>query len=194
MVNRNLLRDLVSDQDLNDAMQAAFSREDDAESDMDNWLREEKQNFESNKLVNGRVANIVGDKVIVDIGYKSEGEISIDEWREEGVDNPVFPKIGDEVQVLLDSVEDESGIIQLSFRKARRQREWESIILKHKEGDVVDGLVTKKIKGKVAKAKQQNTMLRINLFKFIANPGTTTSGRLISTKRLARHGGVVAGN
>jgi small subunit ribosomal protein S1 len=114
---------------------------------MDNWLREEKQNFESNKLVNGRVANIVGDKVIVDIGYKSEGEISIDEWREEGVDNPVFPKIGDEVQVLLDSVEDESGIIQLSFRKARRQREWESIILKHKEGDVVDGLVTKKIKG-----------------------------------------------
>lgn len=147
MVNRNLLRDLVSDQDLSDAMQAAFSREDDAESDMDNWLREEKQNFESNKLVNGRVANIVGDKVIVDIGYKSEGEISIDEWREEGVDNPVFPKIGDEVQVLLDSVEDESGIIQLSFRKARRQREWESIILKHKEGDVVDGLVTKKIKG-----------------------------------------------
>jgi len=147
MVNRNLLRDLVSDQDLSEAMQAAFSRDDDAESDMDNWLREEKQNFESNKLVNGRVANIVGDKVIVDIGYKSEGEISIDEWREEGVDNPVFPKIGDEVQVLLDSVEDESGIIQLSFRKARRQREWESIILKHKEGDVVDGLVTKKIKG-----------------------------------------------
>ena len=47
MVNRNLLRDLVSDQDLNDAMQAAFSREDDAESDMDNWLREEKQNIES---------------------------------------------------------------------------------------------------------------------------------------------------
>ena len=66
MVNRNLLRDLVSDQDLSDAMQAAFSREDDAECDMDNWLREEKQNFESNKLVNGRVANIVGDKVIVD--------------------------------------------------------------------------------------------------------------------------------
>ena len=151
MVNRNLLRELVSDQDLELEMARAFARQDteagSEAADIENWLREEKQNFDANKLVNGRVANIVGDKVIVDIGYKSEGEISLDEWREEGVDDPVFPKIGDEVQVLLDSVEDESGAIQLSFRKARRQREWESIIQKHKEGDVVDGLVTKKIKG-----------------------------------------------
>ncbi|MFM7112752.1 MAG: 30S ribosomal protein S1, partial [Planctomycetota bacterium] len=131
-------------------MARAFARQDSEAgeaADIENWLRDEKQTFDANKLVNGRVANIVGDKVIVDIGYKSEGEIPLDEWREEGVDNPVFPKVGDEVQVLLDSVEDESGTIQLSFRKARRQREWESIIQKHKEGDVVDGLVTKKIKG-----------------------------------------------
>ena len=132
MVNRNLLRELVSDQDLELEMARAFARQDteagSEAADIENWLREEKQNFDANKLVNGRVANIVGDKVIVDIGYKSEGEISLDEWREEGVDDPVFPKIGDEVQVLLDSVEDESGAIQLSFRKARRQREWESKI------------------------------------------------------------------
>ncbi|MFM7540240.1 MAG: 30S ribosomal protein S1 [Planctomycetota bacterium] len=150
MVNRNLLRELVSDQDIELEMARAFARQDSEPgeaADIENWLRDEKQTFDANKLVNGRVANIVGDKVIVDIGYKSEGEIPLDEWREEGVDNPVFPKVGDEVQVLLDSVEDESGTIQLSFRKARRQREWESIIQKHKEGDVVDGLVTKKIKG-----------------------------------------------
>jgi small subunit ribosomal protein S1 len=150
MVNRNLLRELVSDQDIELEMARAFARQDSEvgeAADIENWLRDEKQTFDANKLVNGRVANIVGDKVIVDIGYKSEGEIPLDEWREEGVDNPVFPKVGDEVQVLLDSVEDESGTIQLSFRKARRQREWESIIQKHKEGDVVDGLVTKKIKG-----------------------------------------------
>src|SRR5207245_9841597 len=47
----------------------------------------------------------------------------------------------------LDSVEDESGAIVLSYRKAKRQKEWEHIIEKHKEGDVVAGQVTRKIKG-----------------------------------------------
>ena len=51
------------------------------------------------------------------------------------------------MQVLLDAVEDESGAIVLSYRKAKRQKEWEDVIAKHKEGDVVAGLVTRKIKG-----------------------------------------------
>src|SRR4029078_7644895 len=50
-------------------------------------------------------------------------------------------------QVLLDAVEDESGAIVLSYRKAKRQKEWEQVIEKHKEGDVVAGTVTRKIKG-----------------------------------------------
>ena len=57
------------------------------------------------------------------------------------------PQVGDEIQVLLDAVEDESGAIVLSYRKAKRQKEWEDVIAKHKEGDVVSGLVTRKIKG-----------------------------------------------
>ena len=57
------------------------------------------------------------------------------------------PKPGDEIQVLLDAVEDESGAIVLSYRKAKRQKEWEDVIAKHKEGDVVSGMVTRKIKG-----------------------------------------------
>src|SRR5213078_1362185 len=57
------------------------------------------------------------------------------------------PQIGDQVKVLLDAVEDESGAIVLSYRKAKRQKEWESVINRHKEGDVVSGMVTRKIKG-----------------------------------------------
>ena len=49
--------------------------------------------------------------------------------------------------MLLEAVEDENGAIVLSYRKAKRQKEWEAIIAKHKEGDVVSGLVTRKIKG-----------------------------------------------
>jgi small subunit ribosomal protein S1 len=83
----------------------------------------------------------------VDIVYKSEGVIALQEWYDEGADKIIPPQIGDEVQVLLDAVEDESGAIVLSFRKAKRQKEWEDVISKHKEGDVVSGMVTRKIKG-----------------------------------------------
>ena len=57
------------------------------------------------------------------------------------------PQPGDEVEVLLEAVEDETGAIVLSYRKAKRQKAWEEVIAKHKEGDVVTGMVTRKIKG-----------------------------------------------
>src|SRR5204862_5187998 len=106
-----------------------------------------EQEFEVNKLVTGRVLNVVGSEVWVDVGYKSEGVIPLEEWHDEGLDQLVAPKAGDTIQVLLDAVEDESGAIVLSYRKAKRQKEWEDVIAKHKEGDVVSGTVTRKIKG-----------------------------------------------
>src|SRR5207253_9385052 len=114
---------------------------------LSDWLPDEEQSFETNKIVTGRVINIVGDDVLVDVGYKSEGVIDVKEWYDEGADKVVPPQPGDEIQVLLDAVEDESGAIVLSYRKAKRQKEWEDVIAKHKEGDVVSGMVTRKIKG-----------------------------------------------
>jgi small subunit ribosomal protein S1 len=141
MVNRNLLRQF----DLNEE---DFSKElTDAFAEPETWLPDQEAEFDANKIVTGRVLNIVGDEVWVDVGYKSEGVISLDEWKEEGPDKPPIPKIGDQIQVLLESVEDESGAIVLSYRKAKRQKEWEDVISKHKEGDVVSGAVTRKIKG-----------------------------------------------
>lgn len=136
MVNRNLLRqfDLSEDE-----LDAAFTQE--------SWLPPEEQQFEVNKIVKGKVLNVVGDEVWVDVGYKSEGVIPLNEWYDEGLDKVVPPNPGDEIQALLDAVEDESGAIVLSYRKAKRQKEWEDVIAKHKEGDVVSGAVTRKIKG-----------------------------------------------
>ena len=51
------------------------------------------------------------------------------------------PKAGDTVEVLLETVEGEDGAIALSYRKAKRQKEWNAILEKHKEGDVVSGKV-----------------------------------------------------
>jgi small subunit ribosomal protein S1 len=147
MVNRNLLRQYdLPETELQQQLEAAFHQEDTGTS-IEHWLPQEEQEFEVNKILKGRVLNIIGDDVVVDVGYKSEGVIKLEEWYDEGFDKIVPPQPGEEIQVLLDSVEDESGAIVLSYRKAKRQKEWEHIIEKHKEGDVVSGLVTRKIKG-----------------------------------------------
>src|SRR4051794_32959016 len=142
MANRNLIHsinidDLEADLDLDNVFDTEIAK----------WIGTDQTVFDTNKIVEGKVRDIRGEDVLIDIGYKSEGIVKIDEWKEEGVEPPAYPKIGDKVQVLLDAVEDESGQIQLSYRKAKRQQEWESVIAKHKEGDVVAGVVTRKIKG-----------------------------------------------
>ncbi len=139
MVNRNLLRQFDAHEDdalLNDIF----------ENELNAWLPADEQNYEANKIVQGKVREIRGDLVVIDIGYKSEGVISLDEWRDEG-GLATAPKAGDTVEVLLETLEGEDGTITLSYRKAKRQKEWEAILLKHKEGDVVAGQVIKKIKG-----------------------------------------------
>src|SRR5205085_10484840 len=138
--NRNLLRQFdVPDDNLPD-LDDIFTKE------IAEWVGREDQEYEANKIVSGKVLEIRGDDVVIDIGYKSEGVIKIDEWREDGSDTPP-PKPGDTVEVLLETVESEDGTIQLSYRKAKRQKEWNAVLAKHKEGDVVSGLVTRKIKG-----------------------------------------------
>ncbi len=146
MVNRNLLRQFdLSEEDLQTELAAAFNT---PTYDANHyWLPAEEAEYTVNKIVDGRVLNLVGDEVWVDIGYKSEGVIPLEEWKDDGGEQLVAPKIGDTIQVLLEAVEDESGAIVLSYRKAKRQKEWEDIISKHKEGDVVAGTVTRKIKG-----------------------------------------------
>jgi small subunit ribosomal protein S1 len=147
MVNRNLLRqfDLAEDE-MRQELEAAF-RTEDRQQDVHDWLPAQEQEFEVNKIIAGRVLSVVGDEVWVDVGYKSEGIIPLQEWYDEGLDKVVPPQSGEQIDVLLDAVEDESGAIVLSYRKARRQKEWEEVIAKHKEGDIVSGAVTRKIKG-----------------------------------------------
>jgi small subunit ribosomal protein S1 len=144
MANRNLIHQ-IDISDLEATLEGDL--EGDFEKEIANWLGKDNTVYETNKIVEGRVRDIRGEDVLIDIGYKSEGVVKIDEWKEEGVDPPAYPKIGDTVQVLLETVEDENGVISLSYRKAKRQKEWEAILAKHKEGDRVKGLVTRKIKG-----------------------------------------------
>ena len=138
MANRSLLRQYDLLEEEQQELEQLFEQE---------WLPAETEEKEINKIVSGKVLRIVGDEVWIDVNFKSEGAVPLAEWYDEGLDKVVPPTIGETIQVLIDAVEDESGAIVLSYRKAKRQKEWEDVIAKHKEGDVVSGLVTRKIKG-----------------------------------------------
>jgi len=141
MVNRNLLRqyDLPEDQ-LATALGEVFVEEED-------WLPPESQDFGENRLLTGRVLQVTADSVWIDVGYKSEGVIEIREWYDEDAGRIVPPQPGDQVPLLLQSLEDETGAVILSYRKALWQVQWQAVISRVKEGDVVSGPVTRKIKG-----------------------------------------------
>src|SRR6202790_5609739 len=140
MVNRNLLRQY-------EPPEAQMQEEVDAAFDHLDWLPAEEQEFRDNKVVTGRVRKVTADHVWVDVGYKSEGAIEVREWFDEGAGQVVLPQPGDEVEVLLEAVEDEIGAVALSYYKAKRQKQWREVVEKHREGDVVSGVVTRKIKG-----------------------------------------------
>ena len=137
MVDRNLLREYdVSDEEMLTIVAPGGDEE------LLLALQGE-QNFEIGGIVPGKVVEIVGDQVIVDVGYKSEGLVALNEWDE----GEPRPQPGDPVEVLLEGMVDDTGEIVLSRRKAHRMRAWENVISKYHEGDVVKGRVTKKIKG-----------------------------------------------
>ncbi|MBK8978146.1 MAG: 30S ribosomal protein S1 [Planctomycetes bacterium] len=95
------------------------------------------------EIVKGRVLRVLEDgSVFVDVGYKAEGRIPLDEF-----DDPATVVPGLEIECLVEAILDEDGYIDLSKRKADRIRGWETIIETHKEGDVVEGAVLRKIKG-----------------------------------------------
>ena len=141
MVDELILRDMNVDRETIDReVEAAMT--DPVMADLTKAIDESIKLFEQGSIIRGKVINIIGDDVIVDVGYKSEGLLPLNEFTD-----PTQVKPGDEVEVLLDAVEDDAGVIVLSKRKADRIRGWEKVINDHKEGDVVTGRVMRKIKG-----------------------------------------------
>jgi small subunit ribosomal protein S1 len=111
--------------------------------DLDERMAATVGDVASNQIVRGKVLRVLHDgTVVVDVRYKSEGHIPLDEF-----DDPDAVQPGMEIECLIEEIRDEEGYIGLSKRKADRIRGWEKIIETHKEGDVVEGPVLRKIKG-----------------------------------------------
>jgi small subunit ribosomal protein S1 len=142
MVDFNLINSLSTVDD--EAMLAVIDAlgEEDARDITRRVEKDEVQDFTPGAILKGRVSNTTGDDFVVELGLKSEGVLDRSEF-----DEPENVKVGDEVRVLLEDVEGDTGLVKISKRKADRIINWEAIMKSKKEGDPVSGKVTKKIKG-----------------------------------------------
>ena len=94
------------------------------------------------ELIKGTVVGITKTDVVLNIGFKSDGLVSLNEFRDiQGL------KVGDEVEVMVVEKEDRDGNLNLSRKQARITRAWERIVEIHKTGEIVTGTVTSKTKG-----------------------------------------------
>jgi small subunit ribosomal protein S1 len=104
-------------------------------------IDEHFREFKEGSIVNGTILDIRPQVVVVDIGYKSEGAIPISEFEDEDIE------VGDEVEVLLERLEDDEGLIVLSKEKAAHKQNWEKILQVYEDGGLVKGKVKAVVKG-----------------------------------------------
>lgn len=102
------------------------------------------RNFEEGTITEGRVVAIQKDRVIVDIGYKSEGLIATNQFLPEDLQNL---GVGDQIQVYIEQREDAEGNLILSKEKADKMKTWEELEVAHQEDREVEGKVMSRIKG-----------------------------------------------
>jgi small subunit ribosomal protein S1 len=106
---------------------------------------ESMRNLTEGEIVTGRIIGVTSNAVIVDVGYKSEGLIPIEEFTDRG--GELCVKVGEDVDVLLEKTEDLEGHVLLSYSKALRMRRWTEVERAYKDGRIIKGRITDRIKG-----------------------------------------------
>jgi small subunit ribosomal protein S1 len=143
MVDENLIASLgVADDEATALITQALGRKVGG-GDMESLLTTQAVSFTPGQIYEGRVIGFAADDVVIEVaGLKSEGLVPREEF-----DNPDAVKVGDKVNVLLEKIDGDGGLVELSKRKADRMLNWQRLIDTTREGDVVEGRVMRKIKG-----------------------------------------------
>jgi len=113
--------------------------------DFETLFEESMRSVKPGGVVKGRVVGITSTHVMVDVGYKSEGQIPLQEFLDRQGKPQV--KVGDEVDVFFDSSESEGGGIVLSRQRAENMKVWEDIETASREGTGVEGVIVAKVRG-----------------------------------------------
>ena len=126
---------------------AEADSDDETSSSMGQWLQlyeDSLKDLEEGEIVRGRVLKIDDKEVTVDVGFKSEGVIPVEEFPDlEGV------KVGDEIEVFLEKTENQDGLVVLSKQRADFVKVWDRVKTAADNGELVEGKLVRKIKGGV---------------------------------------------
>ncbi len=119
----------------------------DVDEDFGKMLEEFLQSdaIREGEIYSGKVLEIGKDFVTVDIGYKSEGQIPLDEFR--GADGALGVQVGDRIDVYLERRENDNGLVELSKEKADKLKIWDQISEACERDDLVEGVITGRVKG-----------------------------------------------
>ena len=111
-------------------------------SAMDELYDSTLESFIEGTIINGKIVGINNNDVIIDIGYKSEGIIPMNEFTDLAED-----PIGEQVEVYLEKLEDDDGVIVISKKRAEQQQAWNYVVNECKEGSLVKGVIRNAVKG-----------------------------------------------
>ncbi|MBW2100875.1 MAG: 30S ribosomal protein S1, partial [Deltaproteobacteria bacterium] len=118
------------------------------EEDMESLMslyEESFKRFAEGEVVNGKIIAVDKDYVLVDIGYKSEGQIRINEFKDES--GTINANVGDDVEVMVEFWDEEEERVVLSKEKAAKVKVWEAIKTIYDEEGTVEGVITNRVKG-----------------------------------------------
>ena len=121
-----------------------LSPEDQAAWDeMEEYFSESLHQFKEGQVIQGTIIELAKGLATVDVGFKSEGTIHLQEFPNNGQDLSV----GDVVEVFLERVEDNDGNVVLSKEKANKIKLWDSLVIKHEAEEIIEGTIIAKAKG-----------------------------------------------
>ena len=109
---------------------------------MEEALKQSDKRFTAGQIVKGTIIEVRPKEVLVDIGYKSEGSVPANEF-----EDIKSAKVGDEIDVLIEKLEDKDGMVVLSKEKAEFKKNWDKILTICNEGGTIAGKVKAVVKG-----------------------------------------------
>jgi small subunit ribosomal protein S1 len=140
--------ELINESPAEQAEEEKASAESEPESSMETMMdmyEESFKRFAEGEVVTGKIISVDKDHVLVDIGYKSEGQIDIREFMDEN--GSVKAQVDDPVEVMVEWWDDENEVVMLSKEKATKVKVWEDIKKAYDANEIVKGVITNRVKG-----------------------------------------------
>jgi small subunit ribosomal protein S1 len=144
-VNTSQEQSLKSETTSTDTHADAVQESGDSMESVMNLYEESFKRFAEGEVVTGRIISIDKDHILVDIGYKSEGQIRIQEFKNE--EGEITAKLGDSVEVMVEWWDDEEERVLLSKEKAANIKIWDAIKKSYDEDGTVEGVISNRVKG-----------------------------------------------